>query len=425
MLFKKAFWMTKGKPFQSILSIVLMVIVALSLFVGMLFNKTAAFVKSGGTFYYPIAISAKDPDVHLSLDFIEKLAKDPMISGFNSSTVQSVKPVDFRNWVGYYQKTDNISSDAELSIDLDVKFSDAFVNNTAKLIEGEFPTKNNHGVIVEKTMAKYNDIHIGDTIKIDIDHGNKKSRLSLKVLGFYQLKVPLEVKDQINNRSIYVVSPNTRLFTNVYSVDSTYITINKVNFYTSKEENIPLILKELKKKIDSTFDIRNETDLPLVLLNKSVDELNEYLNWIIFTLLLASCVMLILFFVYTQHKNSYELAIPYILGTSKKHIILLNLIQVCYQMIFANIISAVLIIIYSEPLGLYWISQVTKGYQDHLISYSFQSERAALMDHYNPNDIGILLIALAVVSLISILVSILYSAFFLRLNSQKIIGKIN
>jgi len=404
MLFKKAFWMTKGKPFQSILSIILMVIVALSLFVGMLFNKTAAFVKSGGTFYYPITISAKTPDVHLSLDFIEKLAKDPMISGFNSSTVQFVKPVNFRNWVGYYQKTDNISSDAELSIDLNVKFSDAFVNNTAKLIEGEFPTKNNHGVIVEKTMAEYNDIHIGDIIQVDIDHENKKSRLSLKVLGLYQLMVPLEVKDQINNRSVYVVSPNTRLFTNVYSVDSTYVTINKVNFYTSKEENIPSILKKLNEETDSTFDIQNETDLPLVLLNKSVDELNEYLNWIIFTLLLASCVMLILFSVYTQHKNMHELAIPYVLGVSKKRIILQNLIQVCYLAIFANIISAVMIVVWSKPLGLYWISQVTKGYQDHLISYSFQSERAALIDHYNPNDISILLIAL-------------------RLNSRKIIEK--
>ncbi len=421
--------MLRGKPVQSVLHILLMVIVASSMFAGLFFKETAEYVRAGGTFYYPIAVSSKDPNGSIPMDIIEKLAENPNIVGYDYTDSKTAQPVNFKNWVEYYKNdASKIGSEAELSIHINIQYADIFTDHTAELLQGRFPKQGESGVVIEESLADYNNIRIGDTIQCEMNENSQTRLLSLNVLGIYTLKSPIEQEDIVDGKVVYSVSPKPRLYTNFDSVKAgqTNIKYPVVYFYTLKEDNISSILDDFNKKIDQVLIAQNATDLPLFLLNKSVESVNQYLDWIIYALLFTSLVMLILFSIYTQHRNMYELTIQSVLGKSKKHIILQNSIQVFFLALIANIILSILAVFCSKSLGIFWILRATQNYNDSLISYSFATEKIALLNNYSVNNLGTkILVVSLVIFLVSLLISVLYSVFFLRLTPKTMIDRYN
>ncbi len=140
MLLRYSVWILKGKPIQSLFYFLLITVTVLTFHFGILFTATRDYIQSQQARYYCVRVEPKDPQGGLSRDVIETIFQNPKIKGFNFSCLKSVKPDNFISWVDYYQgsKTD---ADAELSVNMNVEFADVFVNNTAKLVKGAFPSK--------------------------------------------------------------------------------------------------------------------------------------------------------------------------------------------------------------------------------------------------------------------------------------------
>jgi hypothetical protein len=427
-MLRKSFWILKGKPIQSALHILLMVIIAFTLLTGFIFKDTGEFITSGGTFYYTVSVKPKDPESSISRGTIEKLADDPDIVGYNYNITQEAEPENFKNWVEYYKNDYSAYvNSVEISINLNVGFSDIFADNTAELINGRFPDKDEYGVIIEQKMADHNDIRTGDILKVKITDGDD-SILSFKVLGIYQLKSPIENKEYIGNELANIVSPYTRLYTNIESIVSgqSDIPIKYVNFYTLKEESVSAILSDFNIKLDYTLEASDSTDTKFVVLNQAVNSMTQYYNWIIYALILTSLLIFILFSVYTQHNNIYETAVLSVLGRPKRDILLQNLLNVLILSVVSNVISTIIALAFSNSVGLFWISMATRNYTIGVSNFSFQTEQTALFNNYTINNLGIkIVVVTSAVFFISLFIALAYSLSILRLTPQERLDRAN
>ena len=424
-MLKKSVWMLKGKPVQSIIQILLVIIIAFTLLAGIMFKETGEFIKSGGTFYYTVKVEPKAPEGTMSLDIIQQLAGDPNIQGYNYNLIQKAQPENFKNWVEYYHSA--YVNLVELSINLNTEFSDIFANNSAILTEGVFPTENNHGVVVEQSMAEYNNLKIGDKMELKTTDGDA-SLLSLIVLGIYQLKSPIEVEEAVGGNISYIVSPYSRLYTNFDSIISNKndIIISYVDFYTLKEENMATILNILNNKMGNTLEAIDSTNTMFVVLNQAVNKMTQYYSWIIYTLVLTGLVTIILFTIFTQHKNMYEIAILSVLGKSKKDILFQNILNVFILSGISNVIFITLALVFSKSMGLFWISTATKNYTIEVSSFSFQTEQKALINNYTLDNSTLIILGISLVMLfISILIAVVYHLFILKLTPLKRMDRAN
>lgn len=426
-MLRKAAWMLKGKPIQSFLYVLFVIIIAFTVFAGIIFKETGEFIKSGGTFYYTLKVEPKVPEGTITLDIIEQLAENPDIQGYNYNLIQEAQPENFKNWVEYYKKDDSeFTNLVELSINLNIEFSDIFANNSAILTKGIFPTEHTHGVVVEQSMAEYNNIQIGDKIELKTtgsDTTNSDaSVLSLTVLGIYQLKSPIEVEKVIGDNISYIVSPYSRLYTNFDSIISSKndIVISYVDFYTLKEEKTASILNFFNGKIGNTLEAIDSTNTMFVVLNQAVDKMTQYYSWIIYTLILTGLVMFILFTLFTQNKNIYEIAVLSVLGRSKKYILLQNILNIFILSGISNVIYIALAFIFAKPMGLYWVSIATKNYTIDVSNFSFQTEQKALINNYTLDNSTLIILGISLVMLlISILIAFVYPLFILKLTPLK------
>ncbi len=425
MRIQRAFLFLKGKPIQSILHILLMVIIASALLFGIIFKETGEYITSGGNFYYSVALTTEDYENGIPINIIEQLSKNPNVISHNYSIIQEVHPLNFKNWVDYYDlETLNYANQVELNANLNIKFSDIFSQNIARLVEGSFPNENEHGVIVEKSLAEYNSIHVGDMVSIKTKDVCA-SVLALQVTGIYELDSPIETTELVGGQMAHVVSRYSRLYTNIYSIKS-YLSenaINYVNFYTSEKENIPLIISDFQDKIeDNALKVSDSTDTTLIFLNDAVESMYQYYNWIIYILIMASLLIFFLFSIYTQHKNIYETAVLSLLGKQKKEILFQNALNVFILSSISNVLTIISAFSFSKQIGLFWISMATRDYKVEVLNFSFQAQQIELINNYKMNGWKIIII-ISIIYLISLLISFIYSLYTLRLTPRKIMDR--
>ncbi len=417
-MLRKSFWMLKGKPVQSVLHMLLMVLIGFALFIGIIFQQVGQFIKSGGTFYYTIKVEPKDVESIISRETINQLSKIQNIKGYNYSYIKEIQPENFKNWVQYYDKNDPELDLAELSINLDVEFSDIFVNNSAALVEGSLPTESKHGVIVEQVMAEHNNIQIGDIVAFKTtEDGNT---LCLQVIGIYRLRLPIKVEDAAGGDISYVVSPYSRLYTNFDSIAADAdIAIPYVDLYIS-EDNYILTLNDFNGTLDASLKASDSTDSMFVVLNQAVNKMIRYYNWIIYMLALTTLVIFTLFSFIAQHKSLYDTSVLSVLGKSKREILMQSLLNTSILSGVSAVIFAILALILARPVGLFWISAATKDYSIEVSNFSFQGEKEALISNYASNrSVALILIIVFFLFFISLLVTLLYSLSVLKLTPLK------
>lgn len=427
-MFRKSLWILKGKPVQSVLHILLMIIIASTLLIGMIFKEMGEFISSGETFHYTITVAPKDPEESISPDTMEQIVGNKNIVGYNYNVTQEAQPGNFKNWVEFYACSDLVNNDlVELSINLCVESSDIFINNTAKLVMGSFPTKNKHGVIVEKCMANYNDMQLGDIIEIETTQNDSPVLIKLPVVGIYKLELPIEVEEVLGNETAHVISRCSRLYTNIDSIVATKydVELKYVDLYTKSEDNASSLMNKLNIKLGETMIARDSTDTKFVVLNRAVDNMNQYYKWIVYGLIIMSLMVFILFSIYTQHRNIYEIAVLSVLGKSNKTIILQNLINVFFLYAITSAIFLVLGFALSKPVGLFWIYAATKDYMIEVSEFTFRTEQMELINNYSiSNHVWCIIGTIFIVLLISVIITIIYCFSVLKLTTQKRIDRI-
>lgn len=200
----------KGRPVKNML-------IAAVAFVMVTFCGLAVFFRSSvNSFYQSFAdmagysvVAEIDDFSHLDdwAAVIKNAVKNEHIAGYNNTipALQLCQAVNFMNVPYDGAVSDNGTEMVYVSGNINTEYSDYFRNKDLWLTEGNFPSGDDGGIVIDCELALQNHLKAGDALVLAY-HENRKS---FRITGIYEAsRVPkMEVRD-----GYYEVSPNSILF---------------------------------------------------------------------------------------------------------------------------------------------------------------------------------------------------------------------
>lgn len=189
------------------------------------------------------------------------------------------------------------------------------------LIEGEFPTYKNKGIIVEQRYAKKNNLKVGDEVKYTI--GDQPEVTSLQICGIYKVDSDFEIYDSNEEgTSVYIHSPYNSIYVDydyiVELLGLEYTASTGSEVYIDKIEHIDAVKTQLKKMYGDNVEIYDNTSNYLDSECKVVGlmgKTSKIICWMI--IIMGGIVLLIIFSFYTiQYQKDTGLFM--VLGRSRK-----------------------------------------------------------------------------------------------------------
>lgn len=382
----RMFWaFIKGKWIQSVLYCIIVILVALIFFLALSFYSVRNHTQSGGVFYYSVGIFPRNQSLGITDEIIQKLIKSPFVDGYNSSAICRATIYDFEKYNVYDQR--NIGAEVEIEINLNTIYSDIFLRKIARLVAGTFPTEQHRGVVVEKEMAMRNALDIGDSVVLEIDVQGQMKQFELTVIGIYELLATADMDLTENDKSINEVSTWPRLFTNFSTICEDEYTLEHITLYTKKQMHVKDILSYVEMTMDEQVSAIESTDLLFAILNRSIEKNSKYINWMLVFLGITGMVLLVLFSVYVQYCNLYEMVILICIGKSKDYIFCWSLGQIIIQVTIAVGVALSTFIIFFDRILAYWVSLFTRNYNEGSMDYHFTFEYNAILSQINSSYI--------------------------------------
>ena len=189
------------------------------------------------------------------------------------------------------------------------------------LIEGEFPTYKNKGIIVEQRYAKKNNLKVGDEVKYTI--GDQSEATSLQICGIYKVDSDFEIYDSNEEgTSVYIHSPYNSIYVDydyiVELLGLEYTASTGSEVYIDKIEHIDAVKTQLKKMYGDNVEIYDNTSNYLDSECKVVGlmgKTSKIICWMI--IIMGGIILLIIFSFYTiQYQKDTGLFM--VLGRSRK-----------------------------------------------------------------------------------------------------------
>ena len=175
----------------------------------------------------------EEMDFETGLGAWRELIADPV----DTENVKEHKGIDPEN-----KDVSNRADKMVIIANMDVQQYSLFSwEKNVSLIEGEFPTYKNKGIIVEQRYAKKNNLKVGDEVKYTI--GDQSEATSLQICGIYKVDSDFEIYDSNEEgTSVYIHSPYNSIY-----VDYDYIVELLGLEYTEKKRK-SIILNDGKEK---------------------------------------------------------------------------------------------------------------------------------------------------------------------------------
>ena len=189
------------------------------------------------------------------------------------------------------------------------------------LIEGEFPTYKNKGIIVEQRYAKKNNLKVGDEVKYII--GEQLEVTSLQICGIYKVDSDFEIYDSNEEgSSVYIHSPYNTIYVDydyiVELLDLEYTASTGSEVYIDSIEHIETVKKQFREMYGDSVEIYDNTSNYLDSECKVVrlmGKTSKMICWMI--IIMGEIILLIIFSFYTiQYQKDTGLFI--VLGRSRK-----------------------------------------------------------------------------------------------------------
>lgn len=361
VLFKKAGIFLLRNPTQSAILFLLLTMIFTLAFSGiLLFQSTqgcredtlrqigatihigpnTSYQNSNGNTYTPI-----------TKDALDLILKTPHVMGYdasNSDVAGICLPICFnnvKNYTGvnpYRQKT--ISGAEESSLlrqncvylmgSNAISLVEQFRKHLSTIINGDFPSDTNKGVLISSELARANHLTVGDKMKLQFSETNRKQAIkTLKIVGIYSAKLKFEIAStNFMGSGVLASSPYNQVFADystACSVTGHNGDITFFDIYIDSPDNISYVADQVKTmKINwKQYQIDNYTQEFYQeyagQLNNLIDKSKEI---VVFSMIAGSILFLIVISFWNKNYIN-DMGILISLGERKSKIVLQKLVE--------------------------------------------------------------------------------------------------
>lgn len=324
------------------------------------------------------------------------------VLGYNQENNMLAIPVDFQNTIA--QDEANVfsvpqSEMVRLIANTDTTLSPIFSNHM-KLLEGQFPSVDNPGAVIDVVLAESNHLSVGDTITVNC---NDIEETTLNVVGMYETtSLPQEQWTEASGTIAYGQSPYSYIFCDYQSyirvtgfdfpVSSVYIyteslkTLDAANTYINNLELDP-----------NEYQVANRTEgtlehgtLTSQAINTTAKVLTNFSVWIAAIILFMVVILWI--------RNSYkDISVLISLGESKMAVMcdyfIITTVIALSALILSMPVSDFLIRTFDKDLIEFAFSSISKEVGKETDKYiSYAMDQSLEWDHYAKSNITFLMV---------------------------------
>lgn len=354
-------------------------------------------------------------------------------------------PLDFANvnkHSGYDPSTQNENADRNINKELYKKCINligcyhidelsSFRRKQNQLIDGEFPTQLNQGILISDLVAKENNLSVGDQVQLASIIQNEsisEHSSSTIIIGIYHTDISFEITESnFYGEGVYAYSPYNRIFADYETaclISNQSDELNNLDVYLDSPQSIKAVEESIKKlpNYDShklEIDNYNNSFYESYAwqLDKMIRSLSLYSN--IIMVLGIIIYLFVMSFWYRDHL--FDIGLLTALGEDKKKIALQKLIECLVVSIISvpiAIISGTIIAhIYADMTKLEFVSDNAIN----MVSSFITNENNYSMDLLITVDIHSLAALILFAFILSILSAMIPIFTLIRYNAREIL----
>lgn len=367
--FKRAWLSLSAKKGRSLLMLLVMSAIMLFVFAGLLIhsaadkatkqakenvgatltlsaNREAAFKKMDRS-------SSSKPTLKttpVKLSDAKKIAKLKNVKNYNVTSSASVNASSFSAISTSSSSSQSMpgggssSSSGDISISgvSNLSSASSFTNDTNKLTSGRYLTTKDEGTnntVVEKQLAKKNNLKVGDTMTVKSTSGSKSYKL--KIVGIYTAS---------SSSTSTQAGPNTSDPANTVFTSYTLANTIKGSKYANTADSVtytisnPSAVKSVKKagtKLISTSKyslVTNDSNYQMV--KSSMASIKSFADKIVWLVAIAGTIILALIIILQVRERQHEIGVLLALGESRVKVIGQFFVELGLVMVVSLVIAA-------------------------------------------------------------------------------------
>lgn len=216
MIYTSALYLWRNKV-RTVIMILLAALVFLGEMTGLWLKNISKKAAEDAYVYHGSAILFDDEGLNLSRDDYKNIREIPYVTGLENWREILVLPLDSRNvkeHTGADPKGDvrGVADKMVILAHMDAAMYELFRwEKAVTLKEGEFPSYDNQGLLVEKRYADLNQLKLGDHVSYSVSENGQE--ITLKICGIYEADSEFEIFEaNEEGASVYIHNPYNTLF---------------------------------------------------------------------------------------------------------------------------------------------------------------------------------------------------------------------
>lgn len=208
----------------------------------------------------------------------------------------------------------------------DILVRDEFRRGFSRVIEGELPTDEHPGLLVNSVLASENSMAIGDHLTLQSIEAREQIE-SAPIVGIYETKLRFEImQGNVFGAGVFMHSPFNRIYTNydfVSEMAGQPATLGIMRVFVDSPEHIAYVLSAIEKlPYDrSQYVLVNGTNAYYDMYAQSLSSVSESANRLLLYTMGGLVAFAFLFSILWNQNESYELSVFLLLGEQRRKVI--------------------------------------------------------------------------------------------------------
>jgi putative ABC transport system permease protein len=349
----------RGNRKKNLLICLIMVLVFLGIMLSGAMKEISEKGKNDAFLYNEPAISIESNSEQgvITTEQLAQIKKIPHILGVSDWKEERALPLNAKNVKEYsgksikeektvYENADKVVFLEELCVELNSRFR---CEKNVYLSEGEFPSYENKGILIEERMAVSNGLKIGDSMSFKIDETGLVC--NYKICGIYKVDSDFILSENnTEGADVYIHSPYNVIFIDrQYAFETMegkesndFVIEGGCQIYVDAYENIGYVAEQLRSILGNDFNFYNLSEDYMKTSGSIVTLMQQYAQiMLVVFMIVGSIVLLILFSLFAKQFDE-EMGILLALGKKKKSILFQYMLIMLHMVVFSLIGSTLL-----------------------------------------------------------------------------------
>lgn len=331
-------------------------------------GKKDAFLYNGPA----IGIESQTEQAVITAEQLEQIRKISHVLGVSDWKEMLALPLDTENVKTYsgkdpneggtvYENADKVVFLEDLCVELNSRFR---CEENVSLTEGEFPSYENKGILIEERMAEQNGLKIGDSMRFKMDETG--TVCSYIICGIYKVDSDFVITE--NNEEgadVYIHSPYNVIFIDrQYAFEtmeaegtSDFVIQGGCQVYVDDYENIEYVAEQLRDILGEKYDFYSLAENYMKSSGSTAALMEQYAEIMLFVFVVAGSIVLLILFSLFAKQFEAEIGILLALGR-KKGSILFQYIVIMVHMVLVSLAGGFLLYLPGAEVLLYGINHV-------------------------------------------------------------------